>query len=259
MINIIQRIPNLFLLVITFITTFLLSFLLLSCYDEADAYSGIYLTRLSFNKDQMLIVNFNSTTTSKDIDEFSLAVGYMNFCVDYKHKTTCALFSNIDKVKNYPLIAVDGDENTTIDLCKLAKRFNEVCFSYILIAALILVLFSLALIIWIILPLIPGKLWVRKILCIVGLVNVLTWGLGAMLQHEAVKSSSALIPLSSMSLIDVHPGTRAESVTWTAFCFLLVNLIGNLFLFYREYNITKEPIQNSTKEMPKDFSKNYYL
>lgn len=238
--SIVTKLPNFFIIIVLFITTFLLSFLLLSCYQEAKAYSGAFLTSFKFNRDEMLLVTFNGTTDNEQLSGFSIDIGYLNFCVNYNNDTTCSSFDNIAKLNYYPLIqVVNGDDESTIDLVKLAKKFNDICFSYVLMAALILVLAAMAMMFWIMIPLLPGKKLARKTASAMLLLNGILWGVGSMLQHEAVKASAYLVPISSINLIKVQTGIRAESMTWVAFCFICVCFIGNTILLMKEMKIAK--------------------
>lgn len=217
-----------------------MSFLLLSCYQETKAYSSTFLTSFRFNPDEMLLVKFNETASSDQLSGFSIDIGYLNFCVNYNNSTSCSSFDNIAKLNYYPLIQVsNGDDESTIDLIKLAKKFNDICFSYVLMAALILVLAAMVMMIWIIIPLLPGKKLARKVACGLLLLNGILWGVGAMLQHEAVRASAYLVPISSIDLIKVKTGTRAESMTWTAFSFICVCFIGNIVMLMKEIKLAK--------------------
>lgn len=250
MTNIITKLPAVFVGILLFITTFLLSFLLVSCYDSAQAYSGIYLTSYTFNKDQMLVVSFNGNTTADDLIGFNIKVGYLYFCISYDDSSTCTSFSNIEKLDYYPIIHVDsGNDSTTIDLVKLAEKFNDICYSYILITVLILTLLSLLISIWNLIPLLPFKNMSQKIITALSLAGLLVWGLGAMLQHQATKVNKSLVPVASMNLVDVKVGSRADAVTWVAFSFLAVVSLGNGFLVFQQIK--------SNKNLPQIVGKSY--
>ncbi|WEJ92778.1 hypothetical protein PSN45_000234 [Yamadazyma tenuis] len=208
----------------------------MSCYTSTEAYSSLFLTRYQFNKKEMSIVSFNGTeTTESDLSSFTLSIGYLSFCVSYDGSVSCTTFDNLGKLKTYPIISVDtGDKNTTIDLVKLARKFNNICYPYVLMSAMIMALACLALNAWISVPLLPGKLLVRKMIVGVSGIDAMVWGVGSMLQHQATKANQALVPSASMKLVQVKTGIRAEAVTWTAFSFLVVIALGNGVLLLRE-------------------------
>lgn len=245
MFSIITKVPNFFLFIFLFIATFLLSFLLLSCYSSAEAYADVFLTSYSFNEQEFLEVTLNSTKsdTKGEVTKFSINIGYVSFCLDYDKELTCTTFDNIDKLDKYPLISVETGkkDNSTIDLVKLAEKFNEICYSYVLMVVLIFTLVCLGMVFWCMIPLLPGKPLCRKLLCGLSVINALLWGVGAMLQHEAAKASKSLVPMSSMNLILVKSGNRAEAMAWTVFSFLCVVCIGNIVLLVKSMTVLKQP------------------
>lgn len=240
MFGIITKLPNFLLFIFLFITTFLLSFLLLSCYSEAEAYSSVFLTKYGFNEQDFVTVTMdNSTEAPGNYTDFSIKIGYLSFCVDYEDKLTCTTFDGIDKLNTYPIISIETENgSSSIDLIKLAAKFNDICYVYVLMVVLIITLLCLGIIFWNMIPLLPGKVLARKIVCGLSAINVLLWGIGSMLQHEATKANASLVPLSSMDLVHVASGNRAEAITWTAFSFLCVFCIGNIFLLFRGSNST---------------------
>lgn len=244
--KLIPRIPKFLIFLFLFITAFLLGFLLLSCYNETKAYKSIYLTRYLFNEDLLLAVTFNGTETNAELlSTFTISVGYLSFCVEYDGLISCAPFDKLDKLSRYPIISVDaGNEGMDLDLVKLSQRFNEICYSYVLMAAIIMVLISLLLSLWNMIPLLPWKKWINMIMAGVSLVNTIIWGIGAMLQHQAAKSSQMIIPVASMNLIDANSGSKAEAISWTAFAFIAVVLIGNTFVVVRSFQTSNDPMVN---------------
>lgn len=109
-------------------------------------------------------------------------------------------------------------------------------------AAVIMTLLILAIMVYEALYIVPGKLVARKIVCFLSIVNVLVWGLGSMLQHEAVNTAFQIVGPSSMGLIQVVVGKRAEAMTWTAFTFILILSIGSIFQVYKDLKVEKTQI-----------------
>lgn len=260
MLAIIKRLPLMVTFLLLIISMFLLTFLLFGCYNNTSAYSDIYLTSLRFNNDYIGDVEFKNTTDTQ-VSEFMIKIGYLNFCVDVNDAVTCTSFDNLDKMAMYPLVKVeiegeqDEDNNSNnnnnnkhasgdLDLIKLAKNINEFCYPYILMTSICLTVIVLAIALYMMIPLLPGKFLARKVSCVVCLINVVVWGVGSTLQHVAANAVKYLVPDTSMLLIKVSIGSRAEALVWTSFTFLIIVAMSNVCMFVIETKKNKKEVKN---------------
>lgn len=249
MLAIIKRLPLLVTFLLLIISMFLLTFLLFGCYNNTSAYSDIYLTSLRFNNDYIGDVEFQNTTDTQ-VSEFMIKIGYLNFCVDVNDAVTCSSFDNLDKMATYPLVKVeiqgeqDEEDNKhasgDLDLIKLAKNINEFCYPYILMTSICLTVIVLAIALYMMIPLLPGKVLARKVSCVVSLINVVVWGVGSTLQHVAANAVKYLVPDTSMLLIKVSIGSRAEALVWTSFTFMIIVAMSNVFMFVMDIKKKKK-------------------
>lgn len=176
----------------------------------------------------------------------SIRVGYLGLCVNLAGNLTCTSYSAIGDLSNSTglnlIPTTSKDNGKQLNLILLAATFNRICHPRILMAAVIMTLLILAIMLYGALYLVPGKLIARKIVCFLSIVNVLVWGLGSMLQHEAVNTAFKIIGPSSMGLIQVVVGKRAEAMTWTAFTFILILSIGSIFQVYKDLKVDETQI-----------------
>lgn len=181
--------------VVLFVTTFLLGFLLIGCVDDTAVVSS---------------VNLISLTLSDSL--VSVTAGYLAVCID-DGSTYCANTNNLTALELYSEAA---------NLVTVASLFSDTCHPRLLLTVIGLTIAMLLLSIWQVVPLLPWKTWVLRGAAALGALDVLLWGLGAMLQHEATSGLVTLAPVISDEVIDASSGTRAEVMTWLAFAFLVV-------------------------------------
>lgn len=238
----IKKLMKFVLLVLLFITVFLLSFLLIGSTDASGTYSSVYLTRLEFNQISELYSNvqaaYKSSNISTKLAEMSLSVGYLGVCVNIDKSLQCTSYNDLDSISDYTGISIipTAKNGTTdqLNLVTLAKTFRKVCYANVLIAAIALTLLSLIVMFWNIIPLVPGKSMAKKVACVLSAANLLVWGLGSMLQHEATKAARHIVGPASMNTVSSTIGKRAEAMTWTAFAFLLIVCMGSVFVYIRD-------------------------
>lgn len=70
-------------------------------------------------------------------------------------------------------------------------------------------------------------------------ILLLLWGLGSMLQHQAVVTSVEMMQQSSFQLLIGTRGGRAEAMTWTAFSFILVMFLSACLSWWMEIRMSK--------------------
>lgn len=238
----VKKLPKLLILLLLIINVFLLGFLLAGCYSSSSTYSSVYLAKVQYNLSSDLYDNvkaaYKSQNSSTELSSMSLKIGYVGVCVDASNKTTCTSYGELSSLSEYAGISIipttSKSKSRQIDLINIVQTFRDVCYANVLIASIILTLLLLLIHFWTIIPLVPGKHLSRKICCFLSAANVLLWGLGAMLQHEATKAASKLLGPASMTVLSVTVGQRAEAMTWTAFTFLLIICIGAIFTYIYE-------------------------
>lgn len=208
-----------FNLISAVIAVFLLAFLLVGCYSTELAYSLVYLLEMLFgNETEFLVASQNQTLTL-----LTLKSGYLAMCVSSDTSTVCAAAHNLSSL--YESSKVELAEGS-LSLADIATSLANVCNPHLLVCCIILSLVLTLLILWTAIPRIPGKIFIRRAAFGVGAISVLLWGLGAMLQHQTVLTAVLLVKVSSMDIVSVSRGQRAEAMTWTALLFLIVATIG---------------------------------
>ncbi|KAI5956807.1 hypothetical protein KGF54_000424 [Candida jiufengensis] len=205
-------------IILQFISTVLLAFLLLGCIDSSSNYSNVYLINYKFNSSsslyQHLTLNSNSTTTLSDI---SVKIGYLGVCLSIDNDLKCTTYKTLDSIPSYTLTFLSNQFN----LLNIAQIFKDIVHPHLLMSSIILTLLCLLILCYILLPL-PGRLVVNKFGLLVSFLNMMLWGLGAMLQVQSCKSATKLLQESSFGLVMSSNGSRAEIMTWVAFSFISV-------------------------------------
>lgn len=212
------------------IAAFLLSFLLFGCVSSEAAYSLVYLLKMQFDQEKSDI-SFNNLAS-----DIVLKAGYLAMCVSINSTTACAAAHNLSAL--YELSSLQLLEGT-VSLADISIRISEVCNPRLLVSCILLSLTLIVFILWLAIPLVPGKIIMRRVTFGLGCVTVLLWGLGSMLQHQTILTAVALVDVSSLGLVTLSRGGRAEAMTWTAFLFLMTATIGLAFGCWREIQCKK--------------------
>lgn len=200
------------------IAVFLLGFLFAGCSGSSLTYADVYLVTLLFNDTLAASVSSNSLLT-----DFSLAAGYMAMCATASGSSVCSMASNTSALEAYSTIIV-GD--SLISLVALAQALSRICHPRLLECSLAMCLALLVMVAWLSVPLVPGKITVRRGACVVAAATALVWGLGAMLQHQAVAGARQFSEVALLGIVEVQRGARAEAMSWAAFAFILAASIG---------------------------------
>lgn len=236
-----KKLPKLILVLIVFITVFLLGFLLIGCMDTPNTFSDVYLVELRFNESAPLDSNIErahkTLNKTSDLSSLRISTSYLAMCVEIGGTTTCASSFNTSSFAGVSVQNTKSEAN--IDLLQVARVFSSNCHPRLLLAVLGLTVILFFVMIWAVVPFIPGKIWAKRISCGLLGLDTLLWGLGAMLQHEAVTSAKKFITASSAYLIQIKLGTRAEAISWTSFSFLLLTCIGTCALYARDMLVAK--------------------
>lgn len=248
---------KLFIALLLVIAVFLEAFLLLGCLDTTSAYSSVYLTSYLFNSTSGLSAKINQTESTGGEDSagesiggeglkkilgrstkelgsgatsafrISVKVGYLSACVDINSNITCTTYANLEPLEAISELEVD---KTSLNLVLLSKAFSEICHLRLLMALIIISMMLLILLFYSSIPLIPGKIAAIRACLLLAIINTLLWGLGSMLQDEAVKTSRAMVPVALMGLALLKVGTRARAMAWTSFAFMVVTAFGTAYL-----------------------------
>lgn len=236
-----------FTIIIQFITAALLSFLLLGCIDTSSNYSNVYLLSYKFNQSSPLYdylstssnSSITTTTTNNNstaIDELSVKVGYMGVCLSSSSKDiSCTTYTGLDSFPKFSISMLSGD----LDLVQLAQSFSNICHPRILLTTIILTLIGLIILCYCVIPIVPGKSIMKKLNAGLSFILLLLWGLGSMLQHQAVVTSVEMMQQSSFQLLIGTRGGRAEAMTWTAFSFILVMFLSACLSWWMEIRMSK--------------------
>lgn len=237
----IKRLPKLLFSLLVFITIFLLGFLLIGCMETPKTFSDAYLMKLEFNKSSPWFPTIEaaySELNQSSLTNMLITASYLAMCVDLDDSLTCSSNINLSKLSSYSGVSLFPSKSNgsivQIDLILVAKSFADSCYPRILVSTLVLTILLTIFVFWSSMPLLPGKLWSRRISCGLLALAVLVWGLGAMLQQQAVSSIKTMAGPASMYAMQVSPGKRAEALTWSAFSFLLICCIGLVALCIRD-------------------------
>lgn len=222
-------------LVSVVIAAFLLSFLLVGCYSPDLTYSLVYLLKLLFSETAALV------SQNLSLPDITLRAGYLAMCVSIDSAIDCVAVHNLSLLYSSSSIVL---EEGTISLADVSSALSDVCNPRLLICCIIMSLALIVLILWLAIPLVPAKMFIRRVTLGLGVLTVLLWGLGAMLQHQTVLTTVKLVEISSMGLITSSRGGRAEAMTWTAFLFLAVATIGLVLGCWQESRTKDVSVRN---------------
>lgn len=220
----------LLIMIIQFVTTVLLAFLLLGCINTSSNYSNVYLFSYNFNSSsslyQHLTLDSNSTstnstsTTSSILDSYlskiSVKVGYLALCISADDFQQCTSYVDLQSIPQLTITFLE----TKFNLLDFAQTFHTfIIHSRLLMASIILTLAILIILCYLVLPIYFGTLTIKRIGLLLSFTNMMIWGLGTMLQHQLVFATTKLLTGASFDVVDVGRGQRAETMTWVAFSF----------------------------------------
>lgn len=234
------NIPRYFICVLLFITVFLQGFLLMGCSNTAGTYSNVYLAQFSYNQTSTLYPNIQAAyrlaNSSAQLANMTIRVGYLSACAGYADNDhyVCAPYNDFSSLSMFAGVKFvpSSSSQDQLDLVKLAQKYHTATHQNLLISTLILTLIGFFNNVWCATTILPGQLVMRKLNCVLLFGNVLVSGLGSMLQSQSLTSASNLVGPSSLTVVDVSRGGRAQAMTWIGFSFLSVCLVGNVILLY---------------------------
>lgn len=220
-----------------FITIVLQAFLLLGCVKPSSTYSSVFLTEYRFNSTSEIYPKIQSGLNSNhtNLSSMSIRAGYLSFCVKLADsggsslKNTCASYNAAESLADISGLNLLG-KDSQLNLVHIVQKFSEICHPRILMASCIMVMITLILLCYLSIPFVPGKSYVIMGCFALNTLNLLTFGLGSMLQNEAVSTSKSLVPAALMNIILVNTGARASAMTWTSFLFIFSASVGCVYL-----------------------------
>lgn len=225
--NTAKKLIRYFIPVVLFISIVLLGFLLAGCSINSSNFSSVYLIELNFNQTSGIFPQITSLSqNSSSLSNMTIRVGYLGMCLDLNGNLTCSTNGQIAQMLQGTSIKIPGLP-ASVDMVGLGSTFSSICHPYMLIATLAISLILFFLILWSSAPFLPWKSNIKKIVCVFAFANILTWGLGSMLQEEAITAAKKIVGPASMNILDSSSGTRSIAMTWTAFAFILIVLIGS--------------------------------
>ena len=176
--------------------------------------SGCTTTQRTFRDVGLINFRFNETTNDTQLSlknetlaSSTVLVGYVGVCLEIGGQYTCSTTSKWTELETYYQNSFSLS-STSVNLLQLGKTFNDLChpsFLFVTILFSIILFFSSF---WTIGEKLPAHGKVKLINCGVCSLNVLIWGLGAMLQQEAVNSAVSLVKSASDTTILAKMGTR---------------------------------------------------
>lgn len=237
-----KRMPRVMMLLLLFISIFILSFLLLGCNSSSATYYSTYLIRYSFNHESTIYPLIKTSFKGRNLtgyEEMQVRAGYMSVCVELGDDINCVSRSSMDSFANLTNVDIytsnSNSTTTTLDLVNLASEFsNDIVHPYILIATIILSIILLLSLFYIVIPGLPYKHLVNKFNLVLAPVLALLWGLGSIWAHVATDAGQKLVSNASMGIINAHVGRKASSMTWVPFAFLIIDAIGVIGLHLRD-------------------------
>lgn len=210
----------------------------MGCSNTADAYSSVYLAQISYNQSSVLFPNIQAayklTNSSAQLAYMKIRVGYLSACAGYNDDYVCAPYTDMSLLSSFSGVAFvpsDSSEDQ-LDLINLAQKYHKAAHQHLLISTLIITLILFFINVWCAAQVLPGQMAMRKSNCVLLLGNVLACGLGSMLQSQSLTTAQNLVGPSSLTVVQIARGNRAQAMTWTGFTFLSVCLIGNIVLLF---------------------------
>ncbi|OBA21244.1 hypothetical protein METBIDRAFT_11799 [Metschnikowia bicuspidata var. bicuspidata NRRL YB-4993] len=171
----------------------------------------------------------NSTSS---VSELTIRANYLTLCASAAGDMVCTTSKNTTDLGT---ISSTDSSTDGVSLVVIASALSLVCTPYLLITALVIVLLLTIVVLWQLMPFVPGKVIARKICAAAALLASLVWGLGAMLQHQAIVSAEAFVEAATLNYISVERGSKAEALSWTAFLFLVITFFALLFRVFRDH------------------------
>lgn len=229
MLGLIAMVRN-FALLAHLVSFFLLGFLLIGSSSSNGAITAIYLIRLTYNTssasaDALMAAYSNETDTT-----LTVKANYLGLCASTESGGTVCTSS-------HNLAAVEEATGSTgaVNLFAIVEGLRLICYPWVLVATLVIILLVIVVELYHVMPFVPGRYMARKVCLGATALTVMVWGIGAMLQHQAVKGAKAFVDAATDDYIEVKVGTRAEAMLWAAFLLLILATLASCFRVYQDH------------------------
>lgn len=259
----IKRMPRILALLFNVIAIFLTIFTLIGCYNSSNL--STFLVSYKFDtsspfysviKNSFTSSNSTSNVSLKGLEEIEIKSGYMGVCIlnipktyDGNVSSICYPRKNLFNTSLYSDLSIElfnlpSSSNTSSAQSDVPIKLNilqlgqltsvNIIHPYLLMATIVLTCVMFLLVFYIIIPKLPAKYYVNRILLIWSSTLVLLSGIGTMWTHVGIHASSELVPAASMGIISTHSGEKAATMAWCAFAFLILECLILWLLYFRD-------------------------
>lgn len=259
--------PRILALLFNVIAIFLTIFTLIGCYNQSNLSTFLVSYKFETSSPFYSVIknSFASSTSSskvslKGLENIEIKSGYMGVCILNIPKTyngnissICYPRKNLFNTSLYSDLSIElfnlpSSSNTSststetqsdvpikLNILQLGQLTSvDIIHPYILMATIVLTSVMFVLVFYIIVPKLPVKYYVNRILLIWSSTLVLLSGIGTMWTHVGINSSSELVPAASMGIISSDRGEKAATMSWFAFGLLILECLILWFLYFRD-------------------------
>lgn len=259
--------PRILALLFNVIAIFLTIFTLIGCYNQSNLSTFLVSYKFETSSPFYSVIknSFASSTSSskvslKGLENIEIKSGYMGVCILNIPKTyngnissICYPRKNLFNTSLYSDLSIElfnlpSSSNTSststetqsdvpikLNILQLGQLTSvDIIHPYILMATIVLTSVMFLLVFYIIVPKLPVKYYVNRILLIWSSTLVLLSGIGTMWTHVGINSSSELVPAASMGIISSDRGEKAATMSWFAFGLLILECLILWFLYFRD-------------------------
>lgn len=252
-----KRIPRFFIALSSFISVFLLVFLLVGCYNVNQR--STYLAGYQFNTNSSIysvISNqFDANSTTEGLQDVKILSGYMGVCIEEvpssylgnsSSSSVCFGRKVVSDTEIYEDLTIrmfnikssnstDTTNYSDLNILQLAQQTSEnLVHPYLLMVTIIFTILLFTITLYAMIPKLPYKQYAQYILMGLSPMTALLWAIGAIWAHVAIHCNELLIPSASMNIVEISVGSKAEALSWSAFSFLLLNCLIIWAIYFRD-------------------------
>lgn len=276
-----KRIPRVLVLITSFISVFLLVFLLVGCYNVDQ--SSTYLVKYQFNDKSPLypvISNqFSSQEYTDGLENVQIFSGYMGICINNipsnydrnsssKSSKVCFNRKKVDDMDIFDDLTIkifsfknsnstEESESSNLNILELAhQNSDELVHPYLLMVVTIFTILLFGITVYAIIPKLPFKNYVQFIIMGLSALITLLWAIGAIWTHVAINCNVSLIPRASMNIMTAEKGSKSQALSWTVFTFMLIDCLIMWMVYFRDRKKLDEKLDD-VKSTKNPFSNKY--